>query len=135
MFYIGDPALKLAFPKPNVVLTKINDMPVANNTEILEALSYAKLSGEVTDEAGNILTNYNGKVVTTIYDKPIQRETLGNDGTFDAGQLVKLEYETLGEVIFRGQSTVTNGAFEFDFIVPRDIGIPCLLYTSDAADE
>ena len=124
VFYIGDPALKLAFPKPNVRLTKINDLPVAGNTEVLEALSYAKLSGEVTDVAGNLLTNYNGKVVTTIYDKPIQRETLANDNVTSGGTIIKMQYETLGEVIFRGQSTVTNGEFEFDFIVPRDIGIP-----------
>ncbi|WP_055435272.1 type IX secretion system sortase PorU [Lacinutrix algicola] len=124
VFYIGDPALKLAFPKPNVRLTKINDVPVAGNSEVLEALSYTKLAGEVTDVSGNLLTNYNGKVVTTIYDKLIQRETLGNDNTTEAGSLIKLQYETLGEVIFRGQSTVTNGEFEFDFIVPRDIGIP-----------
>ena len=124
VFYIGDPALKLAFPEPNVRLTKINDVPVAQNTEVLEALSYAKLAGEVTDLAGNVLTNYNGKVVTTIYDKPIDRETLGNDNTMQGGQLITLNYQTLGEVIFRGQATVTNGQFEFDFIVPKDIGIP-----------
>ena len=124
VFYIGDPALKLAFTKPDVRLTKINDMPIAGNTEVLEALSYAKLEGEVTDETGNVLTNYNGKLITTIYDKPIQRETLANDNTFEGSELIKLQYETLGEVIFRGQATVTNGKFEFDFIVPRDIGIP-----------
>jgi len=124
IFYFGDPALKLAFPKPNVRLTKINDLPVAGNTEVLEALSYAKLSGEVTDVAGNVLTNYNGKVETTIYDKPIQRQTLANDNTTDASGVIKLQFETLGEVIFRGQSTVTNGAFELDFVVPRDIGVP-----------
>src|SRR5690606_22013772 len=71
VFYIGDPALKLAFPEPNVRLTKINDVPITQNTDVLEALSYAKLAGEVTDLAGNVLTNYNGKVVTTIFDKPI----------------------------------------------------------------
>ncbi|WP_299253063.1 type IX secretion system sortase PorU [uncultured Lacinutrix sp.] len=124
VFYIGDPALKLAFPQPNVRLTKINDVPVAGNSEVLEALSYTKLAGEVTDVSGNLLTNYNGKVVTTIYDKLIERETLANDNTSEAGSPIKLQYETLGEVIFRGQSTVTNGEFEFDFIVPRDIGIP-----------
>ncbi|RLJ67172.1 peptidase C25-like protein [Lacinutrix venerupis] len=124
VFSFGDPALKLAFPKPNVRLTKINDVPIAGNNEVLEALSYAKLSGEVTDVAGNVLTNYNGKVVTTIYDKPITRETLGNDFTYDGPNLIIMEFETLGEVIFRGQSTVTNGEFEFDFIVPRDIGVP-----------
>ncbi|WP_417236444.1 type IX secretion system sortase PorU [Bizionia paragorgiae] len=124
VFYIGDPALKLAFPEPNVRLTKINDVPITQNTDVLEALSYAKLAGEVTDLAGNVLTNYNGKVVTTIFDKPIDRETLANDNTMQNGQLIKLNYKTLGEVIFRGQATVTNGQFEFDFIVPKDIGIP-----------
>ncbi|AEH01531.1 type IX secretion system sortase PorU [Lacinutrix sp. 5H-3-7-4] len=124
VFFIGDPAMKLAIPEPNVVLTHINDVPVQGNTEVLEALSYAKLAGQVTDVNGNLLSNYNGKLVTTIYDKPIERETLANDGVVENGQLIKLEYETLGEVIFRGQATVTNGMFEFDFIVPRDIGIP-----------
>ncbi|WP_044403226.1 type IX secretion system sortase PorU [Lacinutrix sp. Hel_I_90] len=124
VFYIGDPALKLAFPDPDVRLTKINDVPITQQTEVLSALSYAKLSGEVTDPAGNVLTNYNGKVVATIFDKTIQRQTLGNDNTTSGGQVIKLDYTTLGEVIFRGQVTVTNGAFDFDFIVPRDIGIP-----------
>jgi len=124
VFVIGDPALKLAIPEPNIRLTKINDIPVAGNTEVLEALSYAKLAGEVTDLNGNILSNFNGKLVTTIYDKPIERETLANDNVREGGQLIKLQYDTLGEVIFRGQATVTNGEFEFDFIVPRDIGVP-----------
>ncbi len=126
VFYIGDPALKLAFPKPNVRLTAINDVPVAEaqTTEVLEALSYAKIAGEVTDVGGNILSDYTGIVTTTIYDKPIQRQTLGNDGTVVGGQVAKLDYEALGAVIFRGQASVVNGQFEFDFIVPRDIGIP-----------
>jgi len=35
-----------------------------------------------------------------------------------------MDFTTLGEVIFKGQATIANGQFEFDFIVPRDIGIP-----------
>ncbi len=126
VFYIGDPGLKLAFPTPNVRLTTINDVPVAQaqSTEVLEALSYAKIAGEVTDLGGNVLSDYTGVVTTTIYDKPIQRQTLGNDNTVVGGQVAKLDYEALGAVIFRGQASVVNGQFEFDFIVPRDIGIP-----------
>ena len=26
--------------------------------------------------------------------------------------------------MFRGQASITNGQFEFDFIVPKDVGIP-----------
>ncbi|MBD0824119.1 type IX secretion system sortase PorU [Aestuariibaculum marinum] len=124
IFFIGDPAMKLAFAKPNVRLTQINDVPIAQSTDTLKALSYVKLAGEVTDLSGNILSNYNGVLSTTIYDKDIDRQTLANDGTRLNGELVKLNFKTLGEAIFRGQATVENGQFEFDFIVPKDIGIP-----------
>ncbi|KJD31545.1 peptidase C25 [Tamlana nanhaiensis] len=124
IFFIGDPAMKLAFPKPNIRLTKINDVPITQATDTLKALSYVKLAGEVTDLSGNIMSDYNGALATTIFDKDIERQTLANDGTQLNGELVKLDFTTLGEIIFRGQAAVTNGQFEFDFIVPKDVGIP-----------
>lgn len=124
VFFIGDPAMKLAFAKPNIRLSKINDVPIAQSTDTLKALSYVKLAGEVTDISGNLLNNYNGILSTTIYDKDLDRQTLANDGTTLNGQLVKLNFKTSGEIIFRGQASVKNGQFEFDFVVPKDIGIP-----------
>ncbi|WP_299127220.1 type IX secretion system sortase PorU [uncultured Winogradskyella sp.] len=125
VFLIGDPAMKLAFPKPNITLTKINDVEITQQVDVLEALSYAKLAGEVTDENGNILSNYNGTLTATVLDKQIERQTLANDGIEDSsGNAIVLDFTTLGEVIFKGQASITNGQFEFDFIVPRDIGIP-----------
>ncbi|CAH8285125.1 putative secreted protein (Por secretion system target) [Mariniflexile fucanivorans] len=124
IFFIGDPAMKLAFPKPNIQLTKINDLPIAQSTDTLKALSYVKLAGEVTDISGNLLTDYSGTLSVTIYDKDIDRQTLANDGTTLNGSLVKLDFKTLGEIIFRGQASVKNGQFEFDFVVPKDISIP-----------
>jgi hypothetical protein len=124
VFFIGDPAMKLAFAKPNIRLTKINDVALDGDTDLLQALSRAKLEGEVVDEFGNALPNYNGVLTATIYDKEIQRSTLGNDGTTQNGELIILDFNTLGETIFRGQATIANGKFEFDFVVPRDIGIP-----------
>ena len=124
VFFIGDPAMKLAFSKPNIKLTKINDVPIAQATDTLKALSYVKLAGEVTDVSGNLLNNYNGTLSTTIYDKVISRQTLANDGIQQNGEVIKLDFTTLGEIIFRGQASVKNGQFEFDFVVPKDIGIP-----------
>ena len=51
-------------------------------------------------------------------DKSIDKNTLDNDGfgivnTFDAQE----------SKLFRGKSTVTNGAFSFDFIVPKDVKV------------
>lgn len=125
VFYIGDPALKLAIPKPNIVLTKINDVDVSQPVDTLKALSRVKLSGLVTDENNTPLSNYNGTLSVTVYDKNVNRRTLANDNTRDVnGQLIFLDFQTLGEVLYRGKATVVNGAFSVEFVVPKDVAIP-----------
>ncbi|MFD2550195.1 type IX secretion system sortase PorU [Bizionia sediminis] len=124
VFFIGDPAMKLAFPKPNVRLTKVNDVPVSQGAPALKALSRAKITGQVTNPSGTVLTDYSGVLSVNIYDKKVARTTLGNNGVTEGGQVIKMDFETLGATIFRGQASITNGAFEFEFVVPRDVGIP-----------
>lgn len=123
VFYIGDPAMHLSQAKPSIELTQINDHPIGNpNASPIEALGKVKLSGIVTDENGNQLSNYNGIVETKIFDKEIERNTLGNDGIRNsAGELMTLNFTALGEIIFNGQATVNNGAFDIEFIAPRDL--------------
>ena len=122
--FIGDPAMKLAIPRPSVRLTQINDAPISQTSDVLQALGRVKLSGEVTDEAGNVLTNYDGVLTATVFDKDIERRTLANDNTADNNGTIFLDFTTLGEIIFKGQASIENGQFSFDFVVPRDIGIP-----------
>jgi len=125
VFYVGDPALVLAIPKPSIILTKINNVDVANSNFVFNALSTVTLSGEVRDLSGNtLLQNYNGDIAVQIFDKNINRTTLANDNTTANNQLIKMNFVTLGETIFRGNASVTNGTFEFSFVVPRDISIP-----------
>ena len=66
VFYIGDPAIKLAIPKSKIRLTKVNDIPVSQTIEDFKSLARIKLSGEVIDENDNLLTNYNGAIATAI---------------------------------------------------------------------
>lgn len=122
--FIGDPAMKLAIPRPSIRLTQINDVSISESTDVLQALGRVKLSGEVVDLNGNVITNYNGVLTATVFDKEIERQTLANDNTADSNGIIILDFTTLGEIIFKGQATVQNGAFEFNFVVPRDIGIP-----------
>lgn len=124
VFYIGDPAMRLALPESSIRLTQLNDVPLAQATDTLKALSRVKLSGEVTDINGNPLQNYNGVVSTTIYDKFENRQTLANDNTRNNGEIIRLDFQTLGAVLYRGQSSVTNGQFDVEFVVPKDIRIP-----------
>ena len=119
VFYIGDPALVLAIPKPKIKLTKVNDIPVSQQTDDFKSLAHMKITGEITDENDVMLTNYNGEISSTIFDKSIPRVTYNNDGNSPA-----INFNTLGETIFRGNASVKNGIFEFNFVVPRDIRIP-----------
>jgi hypothetical protein len=124
--FIGDPALKLAIPRPKVRLTKINDVPITDVTDSLKALSYVKISGEVVDESDNLISDYKGDLAVNIFDKELIKTTLGNDGfvSGNSGVVYKMDFKALGETIFRGNASINNGQFEFGFVVPRDIKIP-----------
>jgi hypothetical protein len=124
VFFIGDPALKLAIPKSKIVLTKVNDVPVNQPLPVLQALSIVKIAGEVRNENDQLLSNYSGDLAVQFFDKPINRSTLGNDGITDSNGLIIMNFVTLGETLFRGNATVENGKFEFSFVVPQDIRIP-----------
>jgi hypothetical protein len=125
IFYIGDPAMHLAFPEREVRLTTINGLPLGQENDTLKALSRIRLGGEVVDRNGNLVSDYEGILEAKVFDKRLQRQTLGNDGTTDSnGNLIIMQFSTLGEGIFNGQASITNGQFEFEFVVPRDIAIP-----------
>lgn len=119
VFYLGDPALMLAIPKPKIRLTKVNDIPVSGAIPDFQSLAYVKLTGEITDENNTPIPTYNGDLAINIFDKNIIKTTFNNDGNSPA-----INFTTLGETIFRGNASISNGQFEFGFVVPRDIKIP-----------
>ena len=116
IYSFGDPAMKLAIPKPNIRITKMNDKDITQSLDTIKALSKIKFEGIVTDNTNTILTNFNGSLSTTVFDKPIDKTTLDNDNFG-----VKMVFDTQDSKLFRGKSSVENGAFSFDFIVPKDI--------------
>ena len=114
---LGDPAMVIALPRHSVRTTMIDDQPITEERQdTVRALQKMKISGEVTDLNGNLLSNFNGQVFPTIYDKPVTKTTLAQD----PGSPV-LPIEVQRNIVFRGRATVTNGKFSFEFVVPRDI--------------
>ena len=129
VFYLGDPALMLAIPKPQIILTKVNDAPLSGPIDDFKALSYMKLSGQIQDENGTLLPNYNGELAVNIFDKEYTKNTYRNDGAdavidFNNTTASTLPFTVMGETLFRGNASITNGQFEFGFVVPKDIKIP-----------
>lgn len=124
VFFIGDPAMRLPLPKPKVQLTSINDVPLTQFNDTLKALGKYKFKGQIVGANNQILQNYNGDLSAIVFDKRIERQTLGNDGTRINGELAIMEFTTLGENLFRGQASVVNGLFEFEFVLPKDTRLP-----------
>ena len=73
VFYIGDPAMKLAIPQPKIELTTLNDLPINASNNSIKALDRVKLSGEIQDENGLLISDYSGEVTVTVFDKNISR--------------------------------------------------------------
>ena len=118
IYYFGDPAMKLAVPKPNVIITKMNGKELSQQNDTLKALSKVTFEGIIADRANNIIEDFNGSLSTTVFDKSINKTTLDNDGFG-----IKMDFDTQDSKLFRGKSKVENGVFKFDFIVPKDIKV------------
>lgn len=113
---LGDPAMTLAFPANTVHTTAINGHGLTSVPDTLKALSSLTISGEVKDAAGSLLSNFNGTVYATIFDKAQSVSTLGNDATSQPGPFLEQK-----NILFKGKAKAANGQFIFEFVVPRDI--------------
>ncbi len=113
---LGNPAMRLAYPKYNVVTTQINGNDMGQDPDTISAMTPVEIKGMVADEAGNKLTGFNGTVDVKVFDKARTLLTLGSEpGDWPDKYIVQDNY------IYQGRSTVTNGDFTVNFIVPRDI--------------
>ena len=104
---LGDPAAQLAYPEYSVMTTSVSDT--------IKSLQKVTISGSVTNEFGQKQTNFNGVVYPTIYGQSKVQSTLNNDANG------VMQFETQNNALFNGKASVTNGDFEFTFIVPKDI--------------
>lgn len=112
---LGDPALRLAYPRYNVVTTHVNGKSVDSNNDTIQAMSTVTIKGIITDENQNKM-NYNGVLYPTIYDKPMIVKTLANDpGSYQSN------FELAKAILYKGKASIVNGDFEFTFVVPKDI--------------
>jgi hypothetical protein len=118
IYSFGDPAMKLAVPEPSVRVTKMNDKDITQPIDTLKALSRVRFEGVVVDASNVILNDFNGTLSTTVFDKSLIRSTLGNN---NFGK--KMVFDTQDSKLFTGKSTVENGRFKFDFVVPKDIKV------------
>jgi hypothetical protein len=109
---LGDPAMRLNYPTDYQVqtLTKV---------DTLNALSVQHVEGRIIDEDSLLVSDFNGKMDITIYDKMQVITTRDNDDQSDEAKY--LQYNDYPSTIFSGATEVKNGLFNYTFMVPKDI--------------
>ena len=112
---IGDPSQRIALPQYNIETTLINGNSISV-VDTLNALEKVTVSGNITDSNGNIVSDFNGNIFPTVYDKESNIETLKND----SGSNLE-SFEVYRNILFKGSASVKNGEFEFTFVLPKDI--------------
>lgn len=113
----ADPALTINYPEYIVKIDSINSAAIQSGKDTLKALSKITFNGHVEDLSGNLLNGFNGIVKPIIYDKFSVFETLNNDNVPGA----ELPFELYSNILYKGQSSVNSGKYQFSFVVPKDI--------------
>ncbi len=106
---LGDPSMILNYPKLDIEL----NIPDSLSLDTLRALEKYSFKGEINTN-GKKVENFNGEVFIDFFDKLSDKETLGDESD-------PFYFREWDKSIFRGSSTVNNGNFNFEFVVPKNI--------------
>lgn len=114
---LADPAMRLPMPSYNVTVTKIGDTETtSDNMAEISARSKTAISGTITDNAGNILEDFNGTISLSLYDAEKSITTYGNgkDGKV-------MHYNDWNSRLFNGSAKVVDGKWEMIVMTPLEI--------------
>lgn len=113
---LGDPALRLNYPEKEIETLLINNKNVGAKPDTVTALTEVNIEGIIKNPDGSIDTDFTGYIYPVVYDKASIYHTLGNTGSS-----YSTEFKLEDKVLYKGKSSVLNGAFSFSFLVPKDI--------------
>lgn len=105
---LGDPMMKPAFPELEIVLNTLSE-----EIDTLSALEKVIISGDILLD-GDRQEGFNGVLTAGVYDIAQNFKTRGQEST-------PFTYSLRSNALFRGNAEVTNGRFDFSFIVPKNI--------------
>jgi len=107
---LGDPSMKLALPENEII---IDEMKTASGATELKGLSNVMVNGHI--EKDNLRnTGFTGELSLTLYDGPVDHVTKGDENP-------PFNFTERSNLLFRGKAVVTQGDFQLEFIMPKNI--------------
>ena len=115
-FCFGDPAMRLAYSPYTAQVETINGQPVdTTNRPVFKARQQVEFSGQIVDQDGNLATNFNGSVISTLFGA---EETVTTNGY---GEGVQVNYEDRPNRLAINVDTVIGGRFTVRIIIPSEV--------------
>lgn len=102
----GDPCMRLGAPRNRAVIDKIQP-------DSIQALRKVFISGHV-EKSNAVWSEFSGKVLLRVQDSRKLKIHVSASGR-------ETKYKMAGNSVFRGIANITNGRFNVEFIVPKDI--------------
>lgn len=113
---LGDPAMRLAKPRYNALVTAINGKPIdPENLPVLKARQTVTFTGNIVDHKGNKVNDFNGSVTSSLFDCDQSVTTHGH------GKGEQITYQEHINRIALGNDSVKNGEFSVKITIPSEI--------------
>ena len=114
----GDPAMRLAYASHIARIETINGKPVDSaSMPDIKAREQVEFSGSIVDANGELATDFNGSIVSTLYGPEQEIRTHGYGG--DQG--TSIEYLDRPNRLAINVDTVVGGRFTVRVIIPSEI--------------
>lgn len=113
---LGDPSQRIALPQYEIQTTHVNGIELNGEPDTLRALSQATFAGIITDSEGEKVSDFNGTLSATVFDKKAEIRTLSNTSSSPS-----FGYDMYRNIIFKGEVSVVNGEWSLTFWVPKNI--------------
>jgi hypothetical protein len=107
---LGDPSMQLALAENEIVFDEVKTS--AGSLE-LKGLSQVNITGHLENNL-SALTQFNGSLTLTLLSEEVNLITKGDENP-------PFNYSDRPNMLFRGNASVSQGLFELQFIMPKDI--------------
>lgn len=121
---LGDPAMRLTLPKYVAELETINgyDINDDDNLPTFQARQKLTFAGRIVDTEGNPVDNFNGKIITTLYDAEKSVETQGHSEN-NSEVSKQVVYQERDNKLAINTDDVVNGRFSISVTIPSELTV------------
>ena len=118
-FVIGDPAMRLAYSPYTARVEAINGKPVdSNNMPVFKAREQVEFSGSIVGADGQLVPNFNGAIVSTLFGTETTVITHGYGPKEEADTV---HYNDRPNRLAINMDTVVGGHFTVRVIIPSEV--------------